>query len=218
MNFVRPLAGTEYFNKYVKIFLGLILYHVGVDFLTNLVTSHRVWNHLAWVFGKRHSETQQQSKRRFRLNAYLHNIEIFSAQSDFSVGFQCRIYNYWSLSIDIQLKKFDLIIWFLIHFSYEMWRDGSPRYPDHITGPEPPWERPDFRYLFFICSNFLEILKSLSGSIIISTLNSISNLICVSHFLHTIMNHSLLAFAIGTEKFIYRLNTPETFTFQSCNF
>ena len=27
-----------------------------------------------------------------------------------------------------------------------MWRDGSPRYPDHITGPEPPWEKPDFRY------------------------------------------------------------------------
>ena len=28
----------------------------------------------------------------------------------------------------------------------EMWRDGSPRYQDHITGPEPPWERPDFRF------------------------------------------------------------------------
>ena len=29
----------------------------------------------------------------------------------------------------------------------EMWRDESPRYQDHITGPEPPWERPDFRFL-----------------------------------------------------------------------
>ena len=161
----------------------------------------------------------QQFKRSFRLNTYLHNIKIFSAHI-----WECSQFcNDGSLSIDIQLKKYDIIIWFLINFSYEMWSDGSPRYPDHITGPEPPWERPDFRYLFFIVTSwkfFSQIILHASIKVFIwvdHNINSILTLICVSQFLQKILNYSLLAFAIGTEKLITRLNNPDIQTFQSCN-